>query len=1657
MDSEQAVTRNKKMVVEQVKPLIDNGQYLDALRTAEGEWGRYAGWNDPEQIRLLSKLLRHLGRPRSAEYLTLKLWRQNPCDNGAAFQAFFYFLSKKGAIYCHRFLMQWRELATEPSEVSDWMVVEAIFHAQMRDFATSHQLLDEAMVHSESMEWLTRIRIRVLEDEGKREEAYQLAEKHYTNSKTLPALESLVTLTKLYKGKQAASSLLKPIVEQFQSASLWLDYAILCFDNADIPTCEKALAQMAVYTLPGSVRSDDFVQYLKADIALHHQDVKMAVEELQSARTPFNKIFKTNVERISELKPVFYVDVPDIAQKHMTCAPSSLASVAQFWGVKVSEDEIAELICYGGTPEESQREWLINNGFAFLEFDLDEQATIDVISAGIPFTLVTTQGMSSHLQVVRGYDPNSGLLYLMDPSNTGNRKALLKETIECDALTGPKCVAIVPVDKKEKLSELTLPTAPLYPIWRKLELAYEKEDATMLNRHLQALEAIDQDHRMVHLGRRLSAILSRDDHATFELNSVLMERYPGVVYLIRSQYQCLYSLRGEKPAIDWLTEQYQTFGHSDIFAYLLAATDKKPEYRELRLSLFKQGENAVWGNAEFFWHLGHAAWEDLEKELACQYYFWAVCLDHINPAYIRSYFLAFRQLGRTEEALHVLKTDFERSIVASPSPAYSLYYAYEMDNKMDLAFEVFSKASEKHPDDPSLHHLYLEKLLDYGALEAFEQWFERKKQVLDTIDRLRLQAAKESRLGNNLMAIKSYARLVENPASSIDDFEGYLSILNRTGMADEADDILEKRRERSPDNSALIWTCFYMHSKEANKIGALKDLLKKFPNDVEANGKLAEYYLDKEEHEKAKSILDQLAKDHPHSVEVWLQVARYHTIHCQWLSAQEVACKSYQLNPNHDRVTDSVVRSHIGPKDRRRAFAFMAEELRKSGDVSDGILNFWHYADGWLPLGELRHFCEEMLALHSETWSVWLVRVLQHKSENEIDEALALVSQCSEKFSLVPRVFYEKAQLHLIKKDTESAIQAYETALTLSPGWSTAARAYHDLLENLGDVKRGLAVLEKCKSHNPYDASLFGYIAYCYKELGRDERAIELVEQALNIDVDYLWAWRSLKSWTEKGERYHQLLKAKKEGMGDRSEIYLVESQLVETYDEKKRCLEKSLSLSPTCINSHIQYVDLLMEHREDTLAIKQIEAEVWKGSPPITIAIKRAEIYARWGEMGEAMTAISDLLLENPRYVEAWNLKLDWATQVNSRSEIIEAIEALETLCPHDPDILVTCAKSYKQLDCDKYEAEVNKLFENAYSLAPSNADAAFSLCDFYLSLGWLDKAQHQLFDMTRFHESPWLEVRRLELALRSERYSSVLEHFERVLLCGEDTEWLYAYSLYIIKQSDLELYRKLIGLTKANLAHTQLDPSAATAWTEEVMSTRAGIDLVCEVLSEYDLTDAVWKAIAIEYLHGIPKYSQYPKEDFWHKFETLTDQYPEMINARCQVLFLLDRRYELGTYMRQIQAFDNPHVSAVSFYFLAYVSAEMKDYQMVKQAVEMGLSQTPDNSFDRLCLWRMNIAMRENRPIDFADLNRVNIDKLSGEEKTIIRLLKIAAHCHEKAQQGLPLNGQDVAQTKYLDIQSSLEHDAKKALISYIVKLKQLKGISKLLERFILHRKIK
>ncbi|BDU40844.1 tetratricopeptide repeat protein [Vibrio nigripulchritudo] len=1657
MDSEQVVERSEKAVIDRVTTLMEEGLYLDALHMAESQWGNHADWEETQQLELLAKLLRQLGRARAAEYLTLKIWRRNKSDSNAAFRAFFYFFYQKGAVHCHDILAKWRELASKPSEVSDWIAAEAIFYSRLRDFATTHRLLDEASEHSDSQDWLTRIRVRVLEEEGKREEAYQLALTSYEDKKTPAALESLASLTKLYKGKQAAMALMEPLITEFQSVPLWLDYAILCFDNLEMEKCEQALEKVAKYSVHGTKRSDDYLQYLKAEIALHNQDLARAVEHLQSARTPFNKILKENLERSSDFKPVLKVAVPDIAQKHMTCAPSSLAAIAQFWGKEVNEDEIASLICYGGTPEESQREWLSDNGFAYLEFDLEEQAVMDVLGAGIPLTLVTTQGLSSHLQVVRGYDPNSGLLMLMDPSNTGNRKALLKETIECDAVNGPKCVAIVPEEQESKLALLSLPAANLYPTWRKLEAAYAKEDVAALNRHLRAMASIDDQHRLILLGQRLAAILTRDNQTIYDLNKELLQRFPDVVYLIRSQYQCIYALEGEKPAIDWLAEQYKAYGHGDIFNNLLAATDSKPEYQELRNSLIQQGKASIWGSAEFFWNLGHASWEQLDKEQACQYYFWAVCLDHINSSYIRSYYLAYRQLGRSEEVLEALKADFERSITASVSPAYSLFYAYEMEDRMEQAFDTLKVAAEKHPDDPSLHHMYLEKLLSYGVWDTFNPLFELKSHVLDEIDRQRLLAAKESRLGNNLKAIKLYAKVSENPVSSVEDLENYLNILKRTGMVQEADQVLGRRLKESPDSAALLWSYSHLHSLEEKRIDALKQLLEKFPNDYDAMCKLAEHYLDQEDYSNAKPLLDKLEEAQPNSANVWVQIARYHSIHSEWAEAQRAACNAYQLNPNHDLVTTSMVRSHIGPKDRLRAFAFMIDVLKKSGDISDAIWNFWSYADGWLPLDQMRSFCEEMLELHSDTWSVWVLRVLQHKSENELDEALALAQQCCDKFSLIPRVFYEKAELHLLKQDKAAAAEAFETALTLAPGWSTVAKAYYDLLEEQGEAKRGLAILEKCKSHNPNDESLYGYIGYCYKEFGRDERAIELIEQALHIDVDYLWAWRALRNWTQNGERFHNLLNAKKVEMSDRPEIFLVESQLVDSYEEKKACLEKALALSPTYIHCHIHYIDLLIEHREDSLALEQIDAPIWQGTPPITIAIKRAEIFARWGDMGQAMKSLSDLLSDNPRFVEAWKLKLDWAKALNSRSEMLESVEALVKLCPHDPEILIQCARGYEELDSGKYEGDILQLFENAYSIAPSNADAAFSLLDFYLQLSWLEKAQHQLTEMERFHESPWLDVRRIEIDLRYDLHESVLARYERLLMCGEDTEWLYAYSLHIAEQKDNHLYRKLMIMTKVNLGDDRLDPAAASSWAEKEVQEKFGFDTVKEVLRESEVSDAVWKAISREYLSGVTKRNQYPDDAFWQKYDQLTEQFPDMVDARCLALFLLERRYELVTYMSKADKFDNPNVSAASYYYLATTSAEIKNYDVAKRAVETGLQRSPDNSFDRLCLWRLNFAMRDHQPVYLADLERVNPDRLSEEEKTILRLLKIAAHCYEKTEQGQPLSGSDTKHANYLNIQTGSEQDAKKALIKYVIQLKQLTGIAALYEKFKLGLKIK
>src|SRR4029078_11346090 len=80
-----------------------------------------------------------------------------------------------------------------------------------------------------------------------------------------------------------------------------------------------------------------------------------------------------------------------VRQHHMTCAPATLSAISRFWSMPADHLEVAEAICYDGTPAHSERRWAEDHGWATVEFSVTWDAARALIDRGVPFTLTTVE------------------------------------------------------------------------------------------------------------------------------------------------------------------------------------------------------------------------------------------------------------------------------------------------------------------------------------------------------------------------------------------------------------------------------------------------------------------------------------------------------------------------------------------------------------------------------------------------------------------------------------------------------------------------------------------------------------------------------------------------------------------------------------------------------------------------------------------------------------------------------------------------------------------------------------------------------------------------------------------------------------------------------------------------------------------------------------------------------------------------------------------------------------------------------------------------------------------------------------------------------------------------------------------------------------------
>ena len=132
----------------------------------------------------------------------------------------------------------------------------------------------------------------------------------------------------------------------------------------------------------------------RSDAAYYCGDIDSALKFAKEVEDiPFFKELATRLAdpAILESRKRVVLPVGFVRQHHMTCAPATLSALSRFWSMPAAHLEIAEKICYDGTPAHSERGWAEQAGYIPREFTVTWDSARTLLDLGIPFTLTTVE------------------------------------------------------------------------------------------------------------------------------------------------------------------------------------------------------------------------------------------------------------------------------------------------------------------------------------------------------------------------------------------------------------------------------------------------------------------------------------------------------------------------------------------------------------------------------------------------------------------------------------------------------------------------------------------------------------------------------------------------------------------------------------------------------------------------------------------------------------------------------------------------------------------------------------------------------------------------------------------------------------------------------------------------------------------------------------------------------------------------------------------------------------------------------------------------------------------------------------------------------------------------------------------------------------------
>ena len=323
----QAAGEATTQLLAEVQALYDRALYRQAWQRGR-PLGELKAWPGIEGRILAGRLAWCFGDSRLGDALFNLAWRSNRSNPKALYYRSLVILHRRGPLHSWRFLRARGELEGACVELrADWLAQHAAALAQLRDFGRAAEYLDRAEALAPDRPWVWVERAAVLDEEDRREEALEAAERALRlRHGYRPAIQRAAHLLHQLGRSDTALELLQEASCQLEAPGVTRQLVSSLMERERYADARLAVKRLVDITPLRGKRFVENVNGLCSDIAYHLGDLDAARRYAAKAGEGF---FSAIVERLGEAPAesrIVRLPVKFVRQNFVTCAPATLSA-----------------------------------------------------------------------------------------------------------------------------------------------------------------------------------------------------------------------------------------------------------------------------------------------------------------------------------------------------------------------------------------------------------------------------------------------------------------------------------------------------------------------------------------------------------------------------------------------------------------------------------------------------------------------------------------------------------------------------------------------------------------------------------------------------------------------------------------------------------------------------------------------------------------------------------------------------------------------------------------------------------------------------------------------------------------------------------------------------------------------------------------------------------------------------------------------------------------------------------------------------------------------------------------------------------------------------------------------------------------------------------